>query len=235
MGTEEENHGGGGHDPGGTPTSVIMRPRVLLRSRYVARFCCCCNTRSRQVRYSSANSRSVWQNCMMRTSRAASAVYPRYSRKAWNLGTFWRGEGQCVYLGLKGWRWQSGLWPKPSPVAHTAVHNPQHGNTAGTVGQEVGEAGTQGWSQLVLGQAPQALLCCPAPALQLPQVLSQLLKVHLEKQGVHRLSPHRKTLPQAASVCAGPCPPKAYRLMQEIVKSTRCSGEQRRLLGISGS
>lgn len=75
----------------GTPTSVIIRPRVLLRSRYVARFCCCCSTRSRQVRYSSANSRSVWQNCMMRTSRAASAVYPRYSRKAWNLGG-WNGK-----------------------------------------------------------------------------------------------------------------------------------------------
>lgn len=76
------------------------------------------------------------------------------------------------------------------------MHDPQHGNTAGTVGQEVGEAGTQGWSQLVLGQAPQALFGCPAPALQLPQVLSQLLKVHLEKQGVHKLSPHRKTPPE---------------------------------------
>lgn len=80
------------------------------------------------------------------------------------------------------------------------MHDPQHGNTAGTVSQEVGEAGTQGWSQLVLGQAPQAVFSCPAPALQLPQVLSQLLKVHLEKQGVNMQSPHRKTPPEAASV-----------------------------------
>lgn len=88
----------------------------------------------------------------------------------------------------------------PPPVADTAVHNPQHGNTAGTVSQEVGEAGTQGWSQLMLGQAPQAVFSCPAPAFQLPQVLSQLLKVHLEKQGVNMQSPYRKTLPEAASV-----------------------------------
>lgn len=87
-------------------------------------------------------------------------------------------------LGSEGWWWWSPLSAMPPPVAHTAVHDPQHGNTAGTVSQEVGEAGTQGWSQLVLGQAPQAVFSCPAPALQLPQVLSQLLKVHLEKQGV---------------------------------------------------
>lgn len=59
----------------------------------------------------------------------------------------------------------------------------QHSNTSGTVGQEVGKAGTQGWGQLVLGQTPQTLLGCLASVLQLPQVLSQLLKVHLEKQG----------------------------------------------------
>lgn len=88
----------------------------------------------------------------------------------------------------------------PPPVADTAVYDPQHGNTAGTVHQEVGEAGTQGWSQIMLGQAPQAVFSCPAPALQLPQVLSQLLKVHLEKQGVNMQSPHRKTLPKATSV-----------------------------------
>lgn len=76
----------------------------------------------------------------------------------------------------------------PLPVADTAVYHPQHGNTAGTLGQEVSEACTQGWGQLMLGQAPQTLLSCPTPALQLPQVLSQLLKVHLEKR-VHRLSP----------------------------------------------
>ena len=40
------------------------------------------------------------------------------------------------------------------PVADTAVYYPQHGNTAATLGQEVGEAGTQGWGQLVFGQVP---------------------------------------------------------------------------------
>lgn len=63
------------------------------------------------------------------------------------------------------------------------MHYSQHINASGTVGQELGEAGTQGGGQLMLGQAPQTLLSCMAPMLQLPQVLSQLFKVHLEKQG----------------------------------------------------
>lgn len=85
------------------------------------------------------------------------------------------------------------LWLMPLPVADTAVHYPQHGNATGTLGQEVSEACTQGWGQLMLGQAPQTLLSCPAPALQLSQVLSQLLKVHLEKQGYSAVPPQEGT------------------------------------------
>lgn len=87
----------------------------------------------------------------------------------------------------------------PPPVADTAVHYPQHSNAAGTLGQEVGEAGPQGWGQFMLGQVPQTLLSCPAPAFQLSQVLSQQLKVHLEKQGYTGCSPHRTVPPEAAS------------------------------------
>lgn len=62
-------------------TSVMSRPRVLVRSRWAARFFCCCRTRSRQVRYSRANSRSSLQMGVTFTSRAVLAGYPRYSRK----------------------------------------------------------------------------------------------------------------------------------------------------------
>ena len=39
----------------------------------------------------------------------------------------------------------SSLWLLAPPVAHSTVHYSQHGYPAGTLGQEVGEAGTQGW------------------------------------------------------------------------------------------
>lgn len=111
------------------------------------------------------------------------------------------------------------LGSMPLPIADTAVHYPQQGNTAGTLGQEVGEAGTQGWGELMLGQAPQALLSCPAPALQLPQVLSQLFKVHLRKQGgVHTVPQHPvdKTRPEAASEPDWP----AWALRTQTFKSS---------------
>lgn len=118
------------------------------------------------------------------------------------------------------------FWPVSPPVADTAVHYPQHGDSAGTLGQEVGEAGSQSWSQLMFSQAPQTLLSCPAAVLQLPQVLSQLLKVHLKSRG-YTCPPARKAPPEAASVPgslawalgtqlrSGLCPPKAHSLMQE--------------------
>lgn len=46
----------------GALTSTIIFPRVLLRSRWSARFCFCCSTRSRVVRYSSANSLRILLN-----------------------------------------------------------------------------------------------------------------------------------------------------------------------------
>lgn len=46
----------------GAVTSVIIFPRVLLRSRWSARFCFCCSTRSRVVRYSRANSLRILLN-----------------------------------------------------------------------------------------------------------------------------------------------------------------------------
>lgn len=92
----------------------------------------------------------------------------------------------------------------PPPVADTAVHYPQHSNAAGTLGQEVGEAGPQGWGQLMLGQVPQTLLSCPAPALQLSQVLSQQLKVHLEKQGYTSCSPHSLGYRDMDEICSLP-------------------------------
>ena len=107
----------------------------------------------------------------------------------------------------------------------------QHSNTSGTVGQEVGEAGTQGWGQLVLGQAPQTVFGCPASVLQLPQVLSQLLKVYLEKQGstlaVPLIRRHclRLPLPGWSAWAIGtqtrssPCPSKVCSLLQETDKS----------------
>lgn len=68
--------------PGKCPrTSVMSRPRVLLRSRWAARFFCCSSTRSRQVRYSRANSCSSLQMDVTFTSRTALTGYPRYSRK----------------------------------------------------------------------------------------------------------------------------------------------------------
>jgi hypothetical protein len=42
----------------------------------------------------------------------------------------------------------------------------------------------------MLGQTLQAFLSCMGPAFQLPQVLGQLLKVHLERQVVYVLSSH---------------------------------------------
>lgn len=69
----------------------------------------------------------------------------------------------------------------PPPVADTAVHNPQHGNTAGTVGQEVGGRARGLEPAHACGSA--GCLQLPGSGVQLPQVLSQLLKVHLEKQG----------------------------------------------------
>lgn len=72
----------GGMRAAGWPrTSVMSLPRVLLRSRWAARFFCCCRTRSRHVRYSRANSRSSLQMGITFTSRTALAGYPRYSRK----------------------------------------------------------------------------------------------------------------------------------------------------------
>lgn len=92
---------------------MIMRPLVLLRSRQVARFRCCWRTRSRHVRYSSANSRSVWQNCITRTSRATSAGYPKYSRKAWNLG-----ECRDSQAGPRSLCLKHPLFPFPAHPSH---------------------------------------------------------------------------------------------------------------------
>lgn len=46
----------------GALTSMIILPLVLLRSRWSALFCFCCRTRSRVVRYSSANSLRILLN-----------------------------------------------------------------------------------------------------------------------------------------------------------------------------
>ena len=66
-------------------TSVIIFPRVLFLSLWLARFCFCCKTLSLVVRYSSANSLMILQNLFMFTSRIAYGGWPIKRRKEWNL------------------------------------------------------------------------------------------------------------------------------------------------------
>ena len=72
-------------------TSVIIFPRVLFLSLWLARFCFCCRTLSLVVRYSSANSLMILQNLFMFTSRIAYGGWPIKRRKEWNLP--WRNNG----------------------------------------------------------------------------------------------------------------------------------------------
>ena len=68
-------------------TSVIIFPRVLLRSRWFAFFSNCCSTRSRVVRYSSENSDTMRQNSFGFVSATRCSGIPSHSRNLWNLHT----------------------------------------------------------------------------------------------------------------------------------------------------
>ena len=68
-------------------TSVIIFPRVLLRSRWFAFFSNCCSTRSRVVRYSSENSDTMRQNSFGFVSATRCSGIPSQSRNLWNLRT----------------------------------------------------------------------------------------------------------------------------------------------------
>jgi len=61
-------------------TSVIIFPRVLLRSRWFAFFSNCCSTRSRVVRYSSENSDTMRQNSFGFVSATRCSGIPSHSR-----------------------------------------------------------------------------------------------------------------------------------------------------------
>ena len=68
-------------------TSVIIFPRVLLRSRWFAFFSNCCSTRSRVVRYSSENSDTMRQNSFGFVSATRCSGIPSHSKNLWNLHT----------------------------------------------------------------------------------------------------------------------------------------------------
>lgn len=55
----------------------------MFLSRWLAFFCNCCSTRSRVVRYSSANSDTTRQNSLGLVSGSRASGTPSHSRKRW--------------------------------------------------------------------------------------------------------------------------------------------------------
>lgn len=64
-------------------TSVIILPRVLLRSRWLAFFSSCCKTRSRVVLYSRANSETMRQNSLGLVSVSRCSGMPSQRMNLW--------------------------------------------------------------------------------------------------------------------------------------------------------
>lgn len=164
----------------GRLTSVIILPRVLFLSRWLALFCFCCSTRSLVVRYSSANSLRILLKRWTLTSLIAYGGWPRNNRNEWNLEikhiptNVKRRTLYTVWVILRGLCVAVLVYDPP-------MDDLKNDDPLRTVFKEVRHALLKSRLHLMFGDHLQVVPGCLAATLHLTQVLLQLVKVNLER------------------------------------------------------